>query len=87
MASGSSRIARSCLQVRRAEQVRDVVHGRGGELGQYLGLDLEELSSERPLHADAVGREQPVLGVIGARWQHVGVGELGHGRHILVAGC
>ena len=34
-------------QVRGPQQVRDVVHCRGGELREHLGLDLQELPPER----------------------------------------
>ena len=69
LASGSSRIDAQLPQVRGPQQVRDVVHGRGGELRQDLGLDLEELPAERLAHADAVvvsGRYSVSSGPVGS---------------------
>ena len=56
---------RQLLEVRRAQVVRDVVHGGVGEQAQGLGLDLEERAPARPVDdRHAVGGEQPVGGLV-----------------------
>src|SRR6478735_2161894 len=65
------------------EQVRDVVHGRCRELGEDLGLDLQEIPSKGPLHADPVVAQQPVLSAVRAGGQRVGIAEVSHSWHLL----
>jgi hypothetical protein len=65
-------------QVGRPKQVRDVPHGLAGERRQRGRLDLEELSPAGGEGADAVRREEAVLGVVLTEREQVGVGEFGH---------
>ena len=64
------------LEVGRAEEVGDVAHRLGGQLPDRLRLDLQE----RPLGCvegrDALGRDQPVRGVVVAQRQQLGEGEI-----------
>src|SRR5258707_9878958 len=71
------------------EQVRDVVHGGCRELGEDLGLDLQEIPPKGPLHADPVVGQQPVLSAVRAGGQQVGIAEVSHSWHLLglVCGC
>ena len=60
------------------QQVGDVAHGLAGEQRERLGLDLQEALAGGLEGRHAVGREQPVGGVVRPERQQVLVGELGH---------
>ena len=64
-----------------AQVVRDVVHRLGGQRADRLGLHLEEGPTVDLDGADALGRDQPVGGVVGPGRQQVGVAELGLDTH------
>src|SRR5690606_34353940 len=65
-------------EVRRPQHVLDVAHRLAHERGDRGGVDLEEGAARRL--DDPAGRqvEEPVLGVVRADGQHVGVVETGH---------
>ncbi len=68
----------------RAQQVRDITHPLVCELGEHGGIDVQELAAERLADLDPVRGQQAVVGAVLTEWEQIGVGELGHGWHILV---
>ena len=60
-------------QVRRAQIVRDVVHGFCSELADRLRLDLQEGLTVGLEGADTFGGDQAVRRVVGADRQQIGV--------------
>jgi hypothetical protein len=69
------------LEVSGAQIVGDVVHRLGGEAADRLGLDLEERALGCLERGDTVGGDEPVLGVVGAQREQLGVLERGDLSH------
>ncbi len=67
-------------EVRRAEEVGDVVHRLGGEPCQRARLDLEERALAGFERRDPVARHEAVGRRVRPERHQLGEGELGHGR-------
>src|SRR5689334_2768567 len=54
------------------------MHGRGGEVGEQLRLDLQEVSTERVPACHTLAGQPPVAGFVLAKRQQVAVVKLRH---------
>ncbi len=68
-------------EVRGPQEVRDVVHGLGGQQLQRGRVDLEERPAVHLEGADPLGAQQAVGRLVAPRRQQVGVAELSVGTH------
>ena len=69
------------LEMARAQEVRDVVHCLGGEAADRFGLDFQKGAVRCVEGRHSLCADEPVVGVVGAQREQLGVGERGNLGH------